>query len=286
MMSKQQINQLFVALGNESSWFPPEGLEQLAEMAFVQRVKSRTTLTGEWLYLLLTGAVKLTCRVKTTRKRMLIMVYGAGDIFGPLFKAFPGVPNTDLETMTDCVIAKAPPSMLVDLVAGMSASTVTRLMENLLRGRWKLMLQSAGLLGERVPGRIADVLVDLGSRFGIEDTRGTILNLHITHGDLAGMVGCSRELATKVLIDFQRRGLITRDGRRLIIHPAKLEKLGLLSTIKQRSRATDQKGIGLKAPTPKGEEQLPRHLTTARAASKAVEIVTNVSGALSRGTQS
>ena len=39
----------------------------------------------------------------------------------------------------------------------------------------------------------------------------------ITHADLASLCGGSRENVTRVLSDFQRRGLVTRDGRRYVL---------------------------------------------------------------------
>jgi CRP-like cAMP-binding protein len=39
----------------------------------------------------------------------------------------------------------------------------------------------------------------------------------VTHADLASMCGGSRENVTRVLSEFQRRGLIGRDGRRFVL---------------------------------------------------------------------
>jgi CRP/FNR family transcriptional regulator, cyclic AMP receptor protein len=39
----------------------------------------------------------------------------------------------------------------------------------------------------------------------------------VTHADLASMCGGSRENVTRVLSEFQRRGLIARDGRRFVL---------------------------------------------------------------------
>jgi CRP/FNR family transcriptional regulator/CRP/FNR family cyclic AMP-dependent transcriptional regulator len=45
---------------------------------------------------------------------------------------------------------------------------------------------------------------------------GTLIPV-VTHADLASMCGGSRENVTRVLSEFQRRGLIGRDGRRFVL---------------------------------------------------------------------
>ena len=39
----------------------------------------------------------------------------------------------------------------------------------------------------------------------------------MTHADLASLCGGSRENVTRVLSEFQRRGLVDKDGRRYVL---------------------------------------------------------------------
>jgi CRP-like cAMP-binding protein len=39
----------------------------------------------------------------------------------------------------------------------------------------------------------------------------------VTHADLASLCGGSRENVTRILSEFQRRGLVERDGRRYVL---------------------------------------------------------------------
>jgi CRP-like cAMP-binding protein len=39
----------------------------------------------------------------------------------------------------------------------------------------------------------------------------------VTHADLASLCGGSRENVTRILSEFQRRGLVIRDGRRYVL---------------------------------------------------------------------
>jgi CRP-like cAMP-binding protein len=59
----------------------------------------------------------------------------------------------------------------------------------------------------------------------VRDSRGTLLTLKLTHADLAELVGASRQRITEQLIEFERDGIILREGRRLIIVPEKLYQI-------------------------------------------------------------
>ena len=57
---------------------------------------------------------------------------------------------------------------------------------------------------------------------GAQDARGQLLTLKLTHSDLAELVGASRQRITEQLSEFERTGVIIRDGRRLIIVTSEL----------------------------------------------------------------
>jgi len=68
-------------------------------------------------------------------------------------------------------------------------------------------------------------LLELGTRFGVKDSRGTILTVRLTHEDLADMVGASRQKVTEHIKQFERQRAILRQGRQLILLPQKLQEI-------------------------------------------------------------
>ncbi len=64
-------------------------------------------------------------------------------------------------------------------------------------------------------GRVAKRLIQLVSP-GLDELPpdGTTLPSVVTHADLASLCGGSRENVTRILSEFQRRGLVAREGRR------------------------------------------------------------------------
>jgi CRP/FNR family cyclic AMP-dependent transcriptional regulator len=65
--------------------------------------------------------------------------------------------------------------------------------------------------------RIAAALMDLGQGFGVRDSRGIIVNLRLTHRDLAGLAGASRETASLALLEWRRDGLLLVESKRVVL---------------------------------------------------------------------
>jgi CRP/FNR family cyclic AMP-dependent transcriptional regulator len=67
-------------------------------------------------------------------------------------------------------------------------------------------------------GRVAKRLLQLVSPSLDElPEDGVVVPSIVTHADLASLCGGSRENVTRILSDFQRRGLVHRDGRRFVL---------------------------------------------------------------------
>jgi CRP/FNR family transcriptional regulator/CRP/FNR family cyclic AMP-dependent transcriptional regulator len=66
-------------------------------------------------------------------------------------------------------------------------------------------------------GRVAKRLLQLGAPSPDEQPENGASFPAPTHADLASMAGGSRENVTRVLSEFQRRGLVEKDGRRFVL---------------------------------------------------------------------
>jgi CRP/FNR family transcriptional regulator, global nitrogen regulator len=76
------------------------------------------------------------------------------------------------------------------------------------------------LLEREVSARLATLLANLGNRFGETNGSATVLNVRLTHQDLANMIVSTREAVSKVMSEFQREGLIEVRDRRIAITPS------------------------------------------------------------------
>ena len=73
--------------------------------------------------------------------------------------------------------------------------------------------------------RLALELLNLADRFGRADARGLVIVLRVSHEVLAGLLGASRQQVTEYLNEFDRRNIISREGRRIVINRKKLRTI-------------------------------------------------------------
>lgn len=168
------------------------------------------------LYYILEGT--LTVSVTDENGREMILAYlSEGEFFGELGVYDEGEQHrsASVKTRTDCVIgqmdykrfhelAKIYPS----LMKALDAQVASR-----LRSTTKKVLDLAFL---DVTGRVASCLLDLcklPEAIQVEDG----VQLKISRQEIARIVGCSREMAGRILKDMQDMGLIHAQGMTVIL---------------------------------------------------------------------
>jgi CRP/FNR family cyclic AMP-dependent transcriptional regulator len=68
-----------------------------------------------------------------------------------------------------------------------------------------------------VYARVARILVDLAKTDGQSTDEGIVIRERPTQQDLAAMIGTSRETVSRVLSEFQRRGLLSMQGKTILL---------------------------------------------------------------------
>jgi CRP/FNR family cyclic AMP-dependent transcriptional regulator len=119
-----------------------------------------------------------------------------------------------LEDTTACVI---PGPAFLEFLAG-NPGPARALMRALARQIQAHEALVEDLLYLDLKGRVAKRLLGLCSPTLDElPPDGVVVPSVVTHADLASLSGGSRENVTRILSDFQRRGLVRKDGRRYVL---------------------------------------------------------------------
>jgi len=208
-------------------------LRRLAHSLDALKVKRHETIFYEGessvhVYVLLSGVAKLSFLNRNVR--VLVGLVGPGEVFG-VSSLLPGATRPfRCDAFTDCTVAVGDPATFVDIVLGIPLERLSRTLDVTV-GRWWGMLQRyANFVGLSVRERLAGALLELGAKFGVDDARGKLITLKLTHADLAELVGASRQRTTEQMNEFERERMIIRDRRRLIIVVDKLVALAQPST--------------------------------------------------------
>ena len=70
--------------------------------------------------------------------------------------------------------------------------------------------------------RLARVLLQLSEKYGQEVPGGTLIDVRLTHEDLANLIGTTRETVTTQLSKFTRMGLLKREARHFVVARSKI----------------------------------------------------------------
>jgi CRP/FNR family cyclic AMP-dependent transcriptional regulator len=210
------------------AWMRPDQAAQLANDAIAMKVPRDGPIfqqgeASSKVYILLTGVAKL-CYVNRDQ-RVLVGLVGPGEVFGLSSLLPPTTRPFRCEAFTDCTVAVVKPEIFVDTVLGIPADRLSLVLDVTVGRWWGMLVRYANTVGLGLRERLAGALLDLAAKFGVRDARGTLLTVKLTHADLSDLVGASRQRTTEQLNDFEREGVIVRDGRRLIIVPEKLYAL-------------------------------------------------------------
>ena len=73
------------------------------------------------------------------------------------------------------------------------------------------------LLFKTAHSRLANLFLDLAEDFGVRDSRGVIVNIKLTHKEMASLIGATRETVSFAILDLRKSGLILTESKRVII---------------------------------------------------------------------
>jgi CRP-like cAMP-binding protein len=174
--------------------------------------------------LLVSGVVKLSLR-SLEGEDVLVSLISPGEFFG-ITALMPGMQRAfRSEAFSDCWVGIVPADTFVTNLLGVPFADFSALMGTTVNRWFSLLYRYAHFQGLGLRQRLAMALLELAQKFGVQDDRGTILILQLTHEDLADLIGASRQKVTEHMKELERQQLILRDGRKLIVLPQRLQEM-------------------------------------------------------------
>jgi CRP/FNR family transcriptional regulator, global nitrogen regulator len=169
------------------------------------------------LYFLLEGTVRLY-KIYGEYKEATVALLKDGGVFGELSLDEERWQNVFAEAVTDSRVAGVRKSVLTEVIKRRPEFALKLLFSFSERLRRSDEVVES-LLDREVSARLATLLLHLADRFGESNGLGTVLQVRLTHQDLANMIVSTREAVSKVMSEFQRDGLIEVRNRRISVSP-------------------------------------------------------------------
>lgn len=170
---------------------------------------------GSVLFILLSGTVKVSLIDAYGKETTLKMLY-ENDFFGEM-SLLDG--HFRSATVTALEPTKALTIFREDFIRLIQKNPLTVLnIVTVLCGRLRKADEQIGSLTFLDSfGKVAHTLLDLASQEGERKNGSIVLNLRFTRQELANMAAVSRETLTRILYEFQARGCLKVEGKKIVI---------------------------------------------------------------------
>ncbi len=161
--------------------------------------------TNEYMYIIFEGEVKA---IQTTEdgKEIILAMHGSGDFFGEISlldgKTIPARVMATKDAITAIISKK-------DFYSLLGHNKVAIKMSQILCSRLRESWAKVQMLNfNNASQRVKMLLIMLSDKYGSKSDEGIILEIKLTHQDIAEMSGMTRETVTRVIDKLQKSGEI------------------------------------------------------------------------------
>jgi CRP/FNR family transcriptional regulator, cyclic AMP receptor protein len=171
------------------------------------------------IFWLIAGVVKIYCPMGDT-DRAFVRLAAPGDILGLadfIDSAGKRTRAFEAQALTKCVVALFTREHVAKMLEELDQAALVRLLEHLNTAWSSVLDRSIVFFGASFRQRLEITFEDLASRFGVEERRGMLLSIKLSHADLAEMIDASRTLVTTLIGKMVAEQALYRDGKRYIV---------------------------------------------------------------------
>ncbi len=211
--------------GSFATTTPPQGFgledfERAGIRVVERRFNARDVIftpgdPDDQLYFLLEGTVRLYKMYGDYKEATTALLRDAG-VFGKLSLVEGRWQDVFAEAVTGVRVAGVQKSALTQVIRR-SPEFAMKLFSSFSERLRQSDEVIESLLHREVSTRLATLLLNLGDRFGESNGSGTLLDVRLTHQDLANMIASTREAVSKVMSEFQREGTIEIQNRKIVL---------------------------------------------------------------------
>jgi CRP/FNR family cyclic AMP-dependent transcriptional regulator len=171
------------------------------------------------LFLIFSGLTKVYFP-RPDGTRVLVHLGGPSDLIGNVNYIDPQgrrVQSFEVEALTRCTVALLTREHVGKALRALEPAHLLQVLEG-LNTAWSASAQRFAIFfGMTFRQRLEFTLRELGTRFGVRDSRGVLLMPELTQTDLAEMIGCSRPMISRLIGDMKDDGLLLNECRRFVL---------------------------------------------------------------------
>ncbi len=217
---KEQFRRLLADVGRRMG-LTASAVEHLVRSAQLARWSRGQNIfspedTADFVNFLVAGVVKVSCPSGTGT--VCVQLIRPGQFFGLNWYADKGQPRLfSASAFTDATVAIITNEMMAELVKTSPPPGVLQIVSFSWRVLSRLLYEKCSLLGLRLEERLVHELAVLARDFGRDADTGVIIELPLTHAELAEFALGSRANVARVMKRFEREGLVGKDRRKIVL---------------------------------------------------------------------
>jgi CRP/FNR family cyclic AMP-dependent transcriptional regulator len=197
---------------------PEDVLGQLAASAVRKSFPKNTVIIHEGddagpLFIVLSGRVRAYLG-NEAGKEVTLSLQGPSSCFGELSLLDDQPRSASVMTMEPTICALISKPSFIAWLNGHPATAGLGLMRGLTRRIRQLTENVRGLALTDVYGRLVKLLLDMA----VEENGEWVIHSRLSQQELANLVGCSREMISKLMKDLANGGYLSTEGKDLRIH--------------------------------------------------------------------
>ena len=170
------------------------------------------------IYIIVSGLAR-TFHLAESGKEITLGYWTPGHFIGGPELFGSGRHRGSAEAIEDMVVYQIPARelrKLVDEIPGLAMNIIEMLVY-----KAKSYLELLHMLGTRsASNRLGHLLLTLSDRMGRPVEGGTLIELALTHQEMANMIGSTRQWVATMLHRFERDGIVRTEGSRIVITDA------------------------------------------------------------------
>lgn len=166
-------------------------------------------------YIVVEGRVRLS-QLTPEGHQIIIRFLGPGDVMGFIVVLSNSIYPLSAEALSDCRALRWDHEATLQLMEHHPRLAVNGL--HMVSGRFQeLQDRYRELATERVERRVARALLRLARQTGTRSEEGVLLDLPLSRQDLGQMTGTTQYTVSRILSDWEQRGLIATGRERIVI---------------------------------------------------------------------
>ena len=195
-------------------------LEELSEIALEKTYRKNQVIfdqgdPGSSLIVIKSGLVKISL-VDSNNHEFIIKTFSVNDFFGEMSLLDGGARSATATAVEDTQVLIIFRQNFISLIQKTPAMALGMLTE--LSDRLRVTTENiSNLTFFDAYGKVAQCLLSLADKLGTREEEGVTMQLTLSRQELANMSGLSRETFARILKEFQVRGCLKVQGKKIVI---------------------------------------------------------------------